>query len=623
MASDGCSLYQETARLSESCGSLYRDTIPGRDALLEFMDMNEWFGHVPVFQGRDVFVDSVDDFREQLELWLRAYKKTGDEKIKLMLEAYDEVLPDTCDRISAFILDPSIKRPKCAYKMVDFILSTATRELVLYTQEELDELISEGNKEMTLVLMKLFDAFMNYEYKGIRLSTWNYRFESHQLVKQNREAYSLNQFAGMACAVFDQRFWEEQNLIEKACSRRRYADLWLYTAMLFMGAIRCGDYKRLPIPELPYEGNEVRRKIIEGEYTDKEARMVTEEFLFRLQMLPRKPHKRRRYQWTSTLKIQIPESLRQPMGVIMSISLSFREKDDPFVGTASDPVDVKSFFGDKFAEQVTVKIHSRRANKSYLQGIAVEGDDETGRPKGYMLASLARSHKCSLGGLSDVTDIYLQDAAFTGYTPEFILLEMFERGIFGFIPALLLEMYAGKEFLRIGVSSQTKLIQILGLSAMQIEEVTETVMTSFHRAGEVVETAMNGKDQRTIGVVMQRIASGAAPAKTDKSLCLMTAAGHGCVEPTRSGCMGCRYEIYTKSSVHLLMREYRELCIKLESSEGAERDRMRKLLKKGVIPCISEVLASIQMMYPDADMESILKVTERGHLIEDAAERNK
>ena len=87
--------------------------------------------------------------------------------------------------------------------------------------------------------------------------------------------------------------------------------------------------------------------------------------------------------------------------------------------------------------------------------------------------------------------------------------------------------------------------------------------------------------------------------------------------------MGCRYEIYTKSSVHLLMREYRELCIKLESSEGAERDRMRKLLKKGVIPYISEVLASIQMMYPDADMESILKVTERGRSIEDAAERNK
>ena len=394
---------------------MYRDTIPGRDALLEFMDMNEWFGHAPVFQGKDAFVDSVDDFRDQLELWLRAYKKTGDEKIRLMLEAYDEVLPDTCDRISAFILDPSIKKSKCAYKMVDFILSTVTRELVLYTQEELDELISEANKEMTLMLMKLFDAFMNYEYKGIRLSTWNYRFESHQLVKQNREAYSLNQFAGMACAVFDQRFWDEQNLIEKACSRRRYADLWLYTAMLFMGAIRCGDYKRLPIPQLPYEGNEVRRKIIEGEYTDKEARMVTEEFLFRLQMLPKKPHKRRRYQWTSTLKIQIPESLRQPMGVIMSISLSFREKDDPFVGTASDPVDVKSFFGDKFAEQVTVKIHSRRANKSYLQGIAVEGDDETGRPKGYMLASLARSHKCSLGGLSDVTDIYLQDAAFTGY----------------------------------------------------------------------------------------------------------------------------------------------------------------------------------------------------------------
>ena len=98
MAFDRCSLYQETARLSESCGSLYRDTIPGRDALLEFMDMNGWFGLVPVFQGQDVLVESMDAFRNQLELWLKAYKKTGNEKISLMLEAYDEVLPDTCDR---------------------------------------------------------------------------------------------------------------------------------------------------------------------------------------------------------------------------------------------------------------------------------------------------------------------------------------------------------------------------------------------------------------------------------------------------------------------------------------------------------------------------------------------
>lgn len=56
-----------------------------------------------------------------------------------------------------------------------------------------------------------------------------------------------------------------------------------------------------------------------------------------------------------------------------------------------------------------------------------------------MLAALARSHKGGIGTLPEITDLYLKDAAFSGYSPEFILMEMFERGILGFIPAMMLE----------------------------------------------------------------------------------------------------------------------------------------------------------------------------------------
>ena len=612
------SLYKEAMIMAQSIDSRYRDTLPGRDALLVFMDMNDWFGLTPEFRNKDVFISSVEPFRERLKLWLRAYKRTGEEKIDLMLEAYHEIFPDTCDRISSFMMDESIKRQPAAYKMTDFILASLTKEIAFYTQDEIDALIEEGNKEMEIVVMKLFCSFMNYEYNGSRLSNWNYRFASRQLVKQDRGAYSLDEYAAMACAAFDTDYWKEHDLIRKACGRRRYADLWLYTAMHFMGAVRKSDFKRLPVPSLPYKGEDLRNRICDGFFSDDEARSVTEEFIFRLGMKPKNPHKSRRYSGIGSLKIQIPESIKVPLGIIMSISLSFREDGEPFVGTESDPLDVKEFFGEDFSKKVTGKIHSRRANKSYMQGIAAEGDDEVGRPKGYMLASLARSHKCSLGGLSDVTDVYLQDASFTGYTPEFILMEMFERGIFGFIPALLLEMYSGKDFRRIGVAAQTKLIKQIGLNALQLEEITETVTDSFYKAGEVVETAMNGMDRQNIGMVMQRIAAGAAPAKSDRFLCLMTAADHGCVEPSRSGCMGCRYEIYTKSSVQILIREYRALCTRLESAEGTERDRVRKLLKNGVIPCLSEVISSIEMMYPDADMETIMEIAERGRRITDA-----
>ena len=114
MMSNEVSLYQEVWKIAQSIDSRYRDTLSGRDALLVLMDMNGWFGLTPEFRNHDVYVSSVDHFRDRLELWLRAYKRTGAEKIDLMLEAYHEKLPDTCDRIAAFMMDENIKNQPAA-----------------------------------------------------------------------------------------------------------------------------------------------------------------------------------------------------------------------------------------------------------------------------------------------------------------------------------------------------------------------------------------------------------------------------------------------------------------------------------------------------------------------------
>jgi hypothetical protein len=44
----------------------------------------------------------------------------------------------------------------------------------------------------------------------------------------------------------------------------------------------------------------------------------------------------------------------------------------------------------------------------------VSADDSPVKPKGYMLAALARSHKGSVGNLAKTTEIYLKDAQFSG-----------------------------------------------------------------------------------------------------------------------------------------------------------------------------------------------------------------
>ena len=80
-----------------------------------------------------------------------------------------------------------------------------------------------------------------------------------------------------------------------------------------------------------------------------------------------------------------------------------------------------------------------------------------------MLASLARSHKGGIGKLAEMTDIYLRDAKFTGEDAGFVIREMFERGVFGFIPYMLLEMYQGKEYRALGISEQTEMVKALGM----------------------------------------------------------------------------------------------------------------------------------------------------------------
>jgi len=607
------SLFEAIAAEAERSGSLYRDTIPCRDDLLGFLDSNGWFDMEHTYAGKDILIDPAVIIR--LGLWLRAYKKSRPEKIALMLETYGPLYPRTCHRYHCFLKKKGCQDEDAALRLLDFLLAAIHKELDMYDDAGIRELMDQANRELHLVGMRLFAEFLNHPGEGKPLSEWNYKFHSRQLIKQDTCAYTLEQFSRMAYTVFNGESWKEHGLIGKAAGKRKYADLWLFTALHFVCALRKTDIIRLPAPALPYPPEEVRQRIQGGTYLPETARGVAEEMMFRMQMKPLYPHKTKRYRAVPELKLFIPESILEPLGIIMSLSLSFRLPDDPFVDTNAKLSDIRRFFGDAFAKEAENKrLHPRRANKAYLQGLEMAAADGPGKPKGYMLAALARSHKGGIGRLPEMTDIYLRDANFSGYSPEFILREMFERGIFGFIPALLLEMYEEKDYLSLGVAEQTKLIRAIGLDACQLEEITAVMMGSFHRASEIVHSLLREQcsDKRQLETTLQRIASGAAPAKQPECLCLRSAAGFPCAAPDRTGCMGCGYEIYTKSAVHLLTKEYVRLNRLRIDDDRPDSERLRLILEKGVLPAITEILSSIHILYPDAEMEPLLEIVERG-----------
>jgi len=373
----------------------------------------------------------------------------------------------------------------------------------------------------------------------------------------------------------------------------------------------------------------IRGDILAGVFPARYAAALSDEMVARVGFSSMKPSKTQRKSNVTDLKLSVPESLRIPLGIIIAIALTHQPELFPgngFVHPDNSLYNVRAFFGEHFVAALgTRRFSSRRANKSYLQGIDLTANAEgtPGRPKGYMLASLARSHANGIGTLAQATDIYLKDANFSGYTPEFIAREMFERGVFGFIPATLLEMYAGAKYKALPVEVQTKLITALGLSAQHIEWTADAVEISLFRSRQMVAGFFVGTGNTKANVfhVLQNIASGSAPGRQGGYLCLMTAATGSCPHPDRGACIGCGYEIPTKSVLQSLIGEYVRISGLRDISNAIERMRYDKLLECAVFPTVKKFIESAQMLYPDINADILFDIWEEGLDYADRATR--
>jgi len=553
--------------------------------------------------------------QDSFSLWLSAYRKSGQEKISLMLKHFANIFPETCRLYSKFITKKNLHDDPSAWKLLDFLLSEPEKDAAHFDENDIERLIQQVEINATRAVARLFSDFLNtVKRNGNPLSQWKYSFNSRNNTMLANDAYSLNDFSIMAYCVFNEEMWMCQGLLEKAIANKTYARLWLFVAVHFVCALRSGDMERIPAPTLPYAGDVVLEKIATGTFTKKEASALTDELHIRLKMKPIKPSKTSVHDNIPDIKLFIPESLKAPIGTIIAIVLAHNLKIRPGDGFI-EPFDrlstMRDFFGEHFIHAIgNRRFSSRRCNKSYLQGIDLVADDEPGKPKGYMLAALARSHKSGLNRLSETTGIYLRDARFSGYSPEFIIRQMFERGIFSFIPAALLEMYTGTEYKKLTVSDQTKLIGELGLTAYQIEslaEVTERAMIKSRKTvADVIKQPVLIK--KSVGAMLQNIASGAASGRQHGFLCLMTSAEQSCPYPERGGCIGCGYEIYTQTTMYTLMREYARLSDCMKGKVDAKR--YSKIIGQAIMPAVTEMLASAKHLYPNEDVSGLLDIME-------------
>ena len=133
---------------------------------------------------------------------------------------------------------------------------------------------------------------------------------------------------------------------------------------------------------------------------------MVDELCIRLKVKPLKPSETSAQDNVPNLKLFVPESLIAPLGTIIALVLAHRPEIRPGSGfikpSDSDRLSsIRDFFGEYFLNALCNRRFSlRRYDKSYLQGIELVGTDEEGKPKGYMLAALARSHVSGIGKLA-------------------------------------------------------------------------------------------------------------------------------------------------------------------------------------------------------------------------------
>lgn len=594
------------AQRAVTLGSLYRNTRSDGRCLYQHMELNNWYGFVHEGSGLNVTVRIPECF-PQLDLWLTAYGRSDDEKYDLLRASlpHDNVLAAGWTMYAQRHPEMSLRSK---LDCLDYLASQPDTDPSAWDREDVEAFILQAVTELTHTGACLVLDYVLEQTAGnsaLQQASYEYRICPKGGARPTH-ALALNDYASLAWLVFSEEAAEEGHYIEKAAQSRLSAEMWLFVGLHFVCALRISDLCRLPVPDISAYCTTVRDRILNGNFSIGECTELVNSWLTRITLEGNAPNKTSRFQGITPISISIPSSLYPMFGKMLALAASYVSSGEALLSrryaTVQGAVD---FFGENFRKHCGSGffLSTRRLNKSYLQGAENYANNQGHvRIQGYMLASILRSHKVRYGDLSDITDVYLRDGDFSGMTPETVAAEMFERGIFGFIPCLLLSRYDSTWHM-FSLHDQTAMIHSLGLAPTAIEQLSAQLSQAHTAVRKVLSDGFresNG-DNMAATKILTRIIQEQAPGKTSWSMCLRSAVGLPCIAPEASTCLTCPYAIWTRVSIHVLLEEYERNIRLLKSAVFVEQIRLKKINDDFLLPALREILVSITGLAPNSD----------------------
>lgn len=594
-------------------------TIKHREKVSGFLLDNEWFG---VSINLDDYTITEKD-AEVLKNHIKDYLTTPP-GIKSMEGIFSKKFPSTSELFVQFAEEEKLSETNRFY-LLDFLAYYLTKDLFLYSDAEVETLVEVATEVLTKsqgnILIQFIKWLLN---KGVTRYRVSFEMTKRYTIESANGAYELDEYLGLMYYLFNENYIIKNDMLCKAANSKNYADTWLYLGLHFICALRSTDLERLGHPKLTREPLEVLEAVVDGTWSSSEARRTLLSITTRLTYLNLTPNKTKNASNVAQLKFHVPESCQVLIGTLLAICEAHFQLQIPY--NAENPLirqiktyeKITSYMGEEIGNLFLERnFSSRSANKSYLQSVAMLADDVLEEKselniKGYFLAALARSHKGDFNEFAQTTTTYLKDAQLGQLKPEMVAKELFERGVLSMIPSMLLTIVTRGKYKELSPSQQTKMIKSLDLTPVEIEKTLELSVRADLRSQQALKTLVeNNVEPEQLLTICHRIGNGEAFSKQGESMCLLSALGKLCPYDDRQHCVGCQYELQTKSTLLLLIGEFNRLNKQYQKLKNElERGKVRAILEQQIKPCLTEMLEALSEQYGEAvlsDYEDIIK----------------
>ena len=594
-------------------------TIKHREKVSGFLLDNEWFG---VSINLDDYTITEKD-AEVLKNHIKDYLTTPP-GIKSMEGIFSKKFPSTSELFVQFAEEEKLSETNRFY-LLDFLAYYLTKDLFLYSDAEVETLVEVATEALTKLQGNILIQFIKWLLnKGITRYRVSFEMTKRYTIESANGAYELDEYLELMYYLFNEDYIIKNDMLSKAANSKNYADTWLYLGLHFICALRSTDLERLGHPKLTREPLEVLEAVVDGTWSSSEARRTLLSITTRLTYLNLTPNKTKNASNVAQLKFHVPESCQVLIGTLLAICEAHFQLQIPY--NAENPLirqiktyeKITSYMGEEIGNLFLERnFSSRSANKSYLQSVAMLADDVLEEKselniKGYFLAALARSHKGDFNEFAQTTTTYLKDAQLGQLKPEMVAKELFERGVLSMIPSMLLTIVTRGKYKELSPSQQTKMIKSLDLTPVEIEKTLELSVRADLRSQQALKTLVeNNVEPEQLLTICHRIGNGEAFSKQGESMCLLSALGKLCPYDDRQHCVGCQYELQTKSTLLLLIGEFNRLNKQYQKLKNElERGKVRAILEQQIKPCLTEMLEALSEQYGEAvlsDYEDIIK----------------